>query len=187
MVKTLHSITAGGIGSIPGQGAKILHAVWHGQKKEKERNFQPICIFPTGMCLCLDTYGEPICKGLGKVIDRRLKSSTDPPKKDIRNQWQPRNHWWPVSISSFSEENVDPLAFVSSSSLSQPSPKSKYNNCQRPNVEEGAAGLSVSFPNPVHTCWYKFTRKVDWNRGFLGGSDDKESACNARDPGSIPG
>ena len=22
--------------------------------------------------------------------------------------------------------------------------------------------------------------------GFLGGSDDKESACNARDPGSIP-
>ena len=25
------------------------------------------------------------------------------------------------------------------------------------------------------------------NQGFLGGSDGKESACNARDPGSIPG
>ena len=31
---------------------------------------------------------------------------------------------------------IDPLAFVSSSSLSQPSPKSRYKNCQRPNVEE---------------------------------------------------
>ena len=26
-----HASTAGGVGSIPGQGARIPHAVWHGQ------------------------------------------------------------------------------------------------------------------------------------------------------------
>ena len=31
----LHASTAGGVGSIPGRGTKILHATWHGQK-EKE-------------------------------------------------------------------------------------------------------------------------------------------------------
>ena len=29
--------------------------------------------------------------------------------------------------------------------------------------------------------------KLDSNMGFPGGSDSKESACNAGDPGSIPG
>ena len=29
----LHASTAGGTGLIPGQGTKILHAAWHGQKK----------------------------------------------------------------------------------------------------------------------------------------------------------
>ena len=128
-------MTAGGTGSIPGQGAKILHAVWHGQKKKKKGISSPSAFFLQA-CVCVWTHGEPICKGLGRVIDKRLESPTEPPKKDVRNQWQARNHWWPVSISPFSEENVDPLAFVSSSSLSQPSPKSRYNNCQRPNVEE---------------------------------------------------
>ena len=29
--------TAGGMGLIPGEGTKILHATWSGQKKEKKR------------------------------------------------------------------------------------------------------------------------------------------------------
>ena len=33
VVKTPH-FTAGGTGSIPGQGTKIPHAVWRGQKKQ---------------------------------------------------------------------------------------------------------------------------------------------------------
>ena len=32
----LHASTAGGVGSIPGQGTKILHTVQHGQKKKKK-------------------------------------------------------------------------------------------------------------------------------------------------------
>ena len=28
--------TAGDAGLIPGQGTKILHALWHGQKKKKD-------------------------------------------------------------------------------------------------------------------------------------------------------
>ena len=31
----LHASTAEGLGSIPGQGTKIPHAVWYGQKKKK--------------------------------------------------------------------------------------------------------------------------------------------------------
>ena len=31
----LHPANAGGASSIPGQGIKIPHAVWHGQKKKK--------------------------------------------------------------------------------------------------------------------------------------------------------
>ena len=34
----LHTPSAEGTGSIPGQGTKILHAVWHGQKKKKVCN-----------------------------------------------------------------------------------------------------------------------------------------------------
>ena len=30
----LHIFTAGGTGSNPGQGTKILHATWHSQKKK---------------------------------------------------------------------------------------------------------------------------------------------------------
>ena len=33
----LCTFTAGGVGSIPGRGTKILHAVWHSKKKKKER------------------------------------------------------------------------------------------------------------------------------------------------------
>ena len=33
----LHASNAGGVGSIPGQGTKIPHAVWHSQKKKKVR------------------------------------------------------------------------------------------------------------------------------------------------------
>ena len=29
--------TAGGMGSIPGQGTKIPHAVWHGQKQNQDQ------------------------------------------------------------------------------------------------------------------------------------------------------
>ena len=32
----LHIFTAGGTGSNPGQGTKILHATWHSQKKKKK-------------------------------------------------------------------------------------------------------------------------------------------------------
>ena len=31
----LHATNAEGAGSIPGQGTKIPHAMWHGQKKKK--------------------------------------------------------------------------------------------------------------------------------------------------------
>ena len=34
----LRAFTAGGAGSIPGQGTKIPHAAWHGQKKNKQTN-----------------------------------------------------------------------------------------------------------------------------------------------------
>ena len=33
----LPASTAGGTGLIPGQGTKILHAAWRGQKKKKEK------------------------------------------------------------------------------------------------------------------------------------------------------
>ena len=33
----LRASTAGGTGLIPGQGTKILHAMWHGQKKQKNK------------------------------------------------------------------------------------------------------------------------------------------------------
>ena len=36
-------------------------------------------------------------------------------------------------------------------------------------------------------CIYVFTHKYICYRGFPGGSDSKASACNAGDPGSIPG
>ena len=36
----------------------------------------------------------------------------------------------------------------------------------------------------TQTIWYKLRT---WGSGFSGGSDGKESACNAGDPGSIPG
>ena len=35
--------------------------------------------------------------------------------------------------------------------------------------------------------WSAFFQSLSFNSGFLGGSDDKESACNAEDLGSIPG
>ena len=31
----LHASIAGGTGSIPGRGTKILHAMWYGQKKKR--------------------------------------------------------------------------------------------------------------------------------------------------------
>ena len=31
-VSGLHAASAGGTGSVPGQGTKIPHATWHGQK-----------------------------------------------------------------------------------------------------------------------------------------------------------
>ena len=34
----LCSSTSGGLGSIPGEGTKISHATWHGQKKKKEED-----------------------------------------------------------------------------------------------------------------------------------------------------
>ena len=41
--------TAGDMGSIPGWGTKILHAVWSGQKKKtrkKKKNYQKTCLNP---------------------------------------------------------------------------------------------------------------------------------------------
>ena len=40
MVK-ICTFNAGGMGSIPGQGTKIPHASWHGQKKKKKCIFKP--------------------------------------------------------------------------------------------------------------------------------------------------
>ena len=47
---------------------------------------------------------------------------------------------------------------------------------------------------PMYLTWSRFNKpeleKVwprEWPRGFSGGSDGKESACNAGDPGLIPG
>ena len=34
-----HASNAGGPGSIPGQGIRIPHAMGHGQKEEKEKNY----------------------------------------------------------------------------------------------------------------------------------------------------
>lgn len=34
----------GGMGSIPGQGTKILHVVWLGQKINKKLNIWPLCL-----------------------------------------------------------------------------------------------------------------------------------------------
>ena len=53
-----------------------------------------------------------------------------------------------------------------------------------------ASDFSKQFTSPrlLHTlltsvlCWYPSSEM-----GFPGGSDGKESACNAGDPGSIPG
>ena len=38
----LHASNAVGLGSIPGQGTKIPHAVWHGQKKEHKGHLDTI-------------------------------------------------------------------------------------------------------------------------------------------------
>ena len=39
---TLPASTAGGTGSIPDQGTKILHATWRKQKKKKEKKIHQI-------------------------------------------------------------------------------------------------------------------------------------------------
>ena len=39
---TLPASTAGGTGSIPDQGTKILHATWSRQKKKKEKKIRQI-------------------------------------------------------------------------------------------------------------------------------------------------
>ena len=39
----------------------------------------------------------------------------------------------------------------------------------------------------VYVCVYTHTYTHTHIYGFLGGSDNKEAACNAGDPGSIPG
>ena len=54
-------------------------------------------------------------------------------------------------------------------------PKSHLNKA----VKIGTSSHKVSLE------WY--TLKSDHSRGFPGGSDGKVSACNAGDPGSIPG
>ena len=41
----LRASTAGGTGSIPGRGTKILHAVWHGPKKKEKMIFSLIVDF----------------------------------------------------------------------------------------------------------------------------------------------
>ena len=34
-----HTFNAGGMGSIPGQGTKVLHAAWHGQNNNNNNNY----------------------------------------------------------------------------------------------------------------------------------------------------
>ena len=41
---TLHSSNAGGMGSIPGQGIKIPHAVQHGQEIKKKKKVAKLCV-----------------------------------------------------------------------------------------------------------------------------------------------
>ena len=45
VVKTLHFYT-GGMGSIPGQGTKISHVMWHTKKEEK---IEDLLLYPVGM------------------------------------------------------------------------------------------------------------------------------------------
>ena len=45
-------------------------------------------------------------------------------------------------------------------------------------------GLDLFFPI---TVWMKDKGGLDHTWGFPGGSEDKESSCNAGEPGSVPG
>ena len=48
----LHASTAGGVGSIPGPGTKILHAKWCSQKKKKEKcRIWGLCLNFSSACL----------------------------------------------------------------------------------------------------------------------------------------
>ena len=38
VVKRLHAFTSGNMGSIPGQGTKILHIMWYSQDKQTNKN-----------------------------------------------------------------------------------------------------------------------------------------------------
>ena len=54
----LHASTAGGRGSVPGQGTKIPHATWRGQMNE---------YYPRGNPACRGTFG-----GRRKAVRDRL-------------------------------------------------------------------------------------------------------------------
>ena len=80
----LHASNAGGMGSIPGQGIKIPHAVQHGQEIKKKKGFETVCLTLSTILLselmkrnslflldtCFKNCSEfyPIAKeGLGKI------------------------------------------------------------------------------------------------------------------------
>ena len=51
-----------------------------------------------------------------------------------------------------------------------------------------SAGM-LTASHPLHLCmWLRVVSStISKDKGFLHGSDDKETACNAGNPGSIPG
>ena len=48
-----HTLNAGGMGSIPGQGAKILHSAQHSQKKKKKLFFLKYTLYNIYVCGCM--------------------------------------------------------------------------------------------------------------------------------------
>ena len=54
-------------------------------------------------------------------------------------------------------------------------------NTSKTGVESAVSKTGTSPRRALSECF-----RIGWLSWFPGGSDDKESACNARDPGSIP-
>ena len=48
----LHSSIAGGIGSIPGRGTKVLNAIWHSQKRKRKRNADTVRLYEVMVSSC---------------------------------------------------------------------------------------------------------------------------------------
>ena len=67
----LSTFTAKGLGSIPGQGTKILQAAWHGQKKTKTKNATTNMSGPW-KCFGMKKFGNPL-EALGAAMLQSYK------------------------------------------------------------------------------------------------------------------